>query len=269
MKFFPILLRLKWLNIACCLAIWGGAASAHADADGNAPAVAAAADLKFALPEMAQAYERESGRKLRLSFGSSGMFAQQIIQGAPFELFFSADEHYVTMLRKAGRSEDEGKLYALGRLALFIPDGSPVQADRNLRDLAAAARDGRLKRLAIANPEHAPYGRAAREALQRFGIWEALGDKLALGENAAQAAQFAASGSAQAGILPLSLVHGADLATRGAVITLPESWHAPLRQRMVLVKGAGATARQFYAFMQTPAARAVLERHGFTAAPEL
>lgn len=243
-------------------------AAAPASADQAAPVVAAAADLKFALPEVAQAFERDGGRKLRLSFGSSGMFAQQIIQGAPFELFFSADEHYVEMLQNAGRGEDGGRLYALGRLALFIPNGSPVQADRNLRDLGAAARDGRLKRLAIANPEHAPYGRAAREALQHAGIWEALSDKLVLGENAAQAAQFAASGSAQAGIIPLSLARGPDLATRGAFVTLPESWHAPLRQRVVLVRGAGDTARQFYAFMRTPAARAILERHGFTSTSE-
>jgi len=227
------------------------------------PAVAAAADLKFALPELAQAFETASGRKLRLSFGSSGMFAQQIAQGAPFELFFSADESYVEMLQKAGRSEDAGKLYALGRIALFIPNGSPVQADSNLRDLAAAARDGRLKRLAMANPEHAPYGRAAREALQHSGIWELVRDKLALGENAAQAAQFAASGSAQAGLIPLTLARAPELAAKGAFVTLPESWHLPLKQRMVLIQGAGETARLFYAFMQTPAARAILMRHGF------
>lgn len=255
--------RRSWLNLVGCLLISIVATSANADQ--AAPAVAAAADLKFALPEIAQAFEREGGRKLRLSFGSSGMFAQQIIQGAPFELFFSADEHYVEMLQKAGRSEDDGRLYAVGRVALFIPHGSPVQADRNLADLAAAARDGRLKRLAIANPEHAPYGRASREALQRAGVWEALSDKLVLGENAAQAAQFAASGSAQAGIIPLSLARAPDLQARGAFVSLPESWHAPLRQRMVLVRGAGDTARRFYAFMQTPAARAILERHGFTA----
>ena len=259
---FPTLCRPSWLNIVGCLAIWIGAASASADQ--AAPAVAAAADLKFALPEIARAFEREGGRKLRLSFGSSGMLAQQISQGAPFELFFSADEHYVTMLQKSGRGEDGGRPYALGRIALFLPNGSPLRADRDLRDLAAAVRDGRLKRLAIANPEHAPYGRAAREALQHLGIWEALGDKLVLGENAAQAAQFAASGSAQAGIIPLSLTRAPDLQARGAFVTLPESWHAPLRQRMVLVKGAGDTARQFYAFMQTPAALAILERHGFT-----
>ena len=260
-----ILCRSNRLEIVCCLLIWFGAANASAGQ--TAPAVAAAADLKFALPEIAQAFAREDGGKLRLTFGSSGMLAQQIIQGAPFELFFSADEHYVTILQQSGRAEDGGRPYALGRIALFIPNGSPLRADRDLRDLSAAARDGRLMRLAIANPEHAPYGRAAREALQHLGLWEALADKLVLGENAAQAAQFAASGSAQAGIIPLSLTRATDLATRGAFVTLPESWHAPLRQRMVLVKGAGDTARKFYVFMQTPAARVILERHGFAPIP--
>ena len=259
--------RPKWLSVLFCLAIWIGVSPAAADQTTAGPAVAAAADLKFALAEIVRAFEHDSGLKLRPSFGSSGMFAQQISQGAPFELFFSADEHYVSLLQKAGRSEDGGQLYALGRIALFIPNGSRVQADRDLRDLAAATRDGRLKRLAMANPEHAPYGRAAREALQHAGVWATLGDKLVLGENAAQAAQFAASGSAQAGIIPLSLARADDLATRGAFVSLPESWHAPLRQRMVLLKGAGDTARRFYAFMQTPAARAILERHGFMPPP--
>ena len=249
-----------------CFAIWLCAMSASYAQP--APAIAAAADLQFALPEIALAFERDSGRKLRLSFGSSGMLAQQIAQGAPFELFFSADESYVLMLEKSGRNEGTGKPYALGRLVLFIPKSSPLRADRNLRDLAAAALDGRLKHLAIANPVHAPYGRAAREALQHAGVWESLVDKLVLAENAAQAAQFAASGSAQAGIIPLSLTRAPDLATRGAYVTLPESWHAPLRQRMVLIKGAGDTARKFHSFMLTPAARAILERHGFAAAPE-
>ena len=229
----------------------------------TAPAVAAAADLKFALPELAQVFESASGRKLRLSFGSSGMFAQQIAQGAPFELFFSADESYVLMLQQAGRTVDAGKLYALGRVAMFIPNGSPIQMDNNLRDLAAAARDGRLKRLAMANPDHAPYGRAAREVLQHNSLWEMVSDKLALGENAAQAAQFATSGSAQAGLIPLTLARAPELVAKGAFVTLPESWHQPLKQRMVLIQGGGETARLFYGFMQTPAARAILVRHGF------
>lgn len=226
-------------------------------------AIAAAADLQFALPEIAQAFEQDSGRRLRISYGSSGVFTQQIIQGAPFELFFSADESYVDKIFAAGRSDDRGTIYATGRIALFIPRGSTINADRDLADLGLAAHDGRLKRLAIANPEHAPYGRAAREALVHAGIWALVESKLALGENAAQAAQFAATGSAQAGILPLSLARAPEMAAKGAFVTLPESWHAPLRQRMVLIKGAGETARQFYAYLQQPATREILARYGF------
>jgi molybdate transport system substrate-binding protein len=229
----------------------------------DVPNVAAAADLKFALTEIVEAHARAGGGRVSLSFGSSGVFRRQIAQGAPFELFLSADEAYVDALIAEGRVEGPGALYAIGRIALYIPNGSPVKADNKLRDLAAAARDGRLKRLAIANPEHAPYGRAAREALQHVGAWETVADKLVLGENAAQAARFAVSGSAQAAILPLSLVRADELASKGGFVTLPETWHTPLRQRMALVKSAGEPARRFHAFLQSPEARAIFVKHGF------
>lgn len=233
----------------------------------DAPNVAAAADLKFALTEAAAAHARAGGGQVSLSFGSSGVFRRQIAQGAPFELFLSADEAYVDALIAEGRVEGPGVLYAIGRIALYIPNGSAVQADNRLRDLAAAAKDGRLKKLAIANPEHAPYGRAAREALQHVGAWEAVQGRLVLGENAAQAARFATSGSAQAAILPLSLVRADELASKGGFVTLPESWHTPLRQRMALVNGAGEPARRFYVFLQSPEARAIFARHGFVLPP--
>jgi len=258
-----VLLSLTFL-LGCSVIQAGRAAEQPQAAKPPSAAIAAAADLQFALPEVAQAFERASGRRLRLSFGSSGVFTQQIIQGAPFELLLSADEHYVDLLFSAGRTDDHGMLYAIGRIALFIPSGSPLKADRDLADLGRAASDGRLKRLSIANPEHAPYGRAAREALIHAGIWAQVENKLVLGENAAQAAQFAATGSAQAGILPLSLVRVPEMVAKGAFVTLPESWHAPLRQRMVLIKGAGETARQFYAYLQQPAAREILARYGFS-----
>lgn len=233
----------------------------------DAPNIAAAADLKFALTDVAAAHARAGGGRVNLSFGSSGIFRRQIAQGAPYELYLSADEAYVEALIAEGRVEGPGALYAIGRIVLFIPNGSPVKADSRLRDLTAAARDGRLKRLAIANPEHAPYGRAAREALQHVGAWDAVADKLAMGENAAQAARFGVSGSTQAAILPLSLVRADEFAGKGSYVTLPESWHAPLRQRMALVKGAGEPARRFHAFLQTVEARAIFARHGFVLPP--
>lgn len=226
--------------------------------------VAAAADLQFALGEIAALYEKESGQMLSLSFGSSGNFARQIPQGAPFELFLSADEDYILKLAAQGLMQGEGRLYAIGRIALLVPHGSKLRADSELQDLVAAVGDGRIQRFAIANPEHAPYGRAARSALRRAGIWERLQPHLVLGESVAQATQFATSGSAQGGIVAWSLARSAEVAKRGTVALIPESWHAPLRQRMALTNKAGLAARRFYDYLQQPAARAIFERHGFS-----
>jgi molybdate transport system substrate-binding protein len=233
-------------------------------AGAQVPLVAAAADLKFALAELAAEYRRATGRDVRLTFGSSGNFAQQIENGAPFELFLSADEAYVERLRDHGLAKDDGVLYAIGRLALFVPAGSPLRPDPALADLRAAVADGRLKRFAIANPEHAPYGRAAREALQATGTWDAIQPMLVQGENASQAMQFAAGGDAQGGIVPYALANAPEVAKRGTAALLPETLHKPLRQRMVLLKPAGPEAALFYRWLQTPAAREVFARHGFT-----
>lgn len=228
------------------------------------PVVAAASDLQYALTEVAAAYARASGRSVRLSFGSSGNFVRQIIQGAPFELFFSADEAYVRDLDARRLTLDAGALYAVGRLALFVPNGSPVMADAGLDDLAAALADGRLRKLAIANPEHAPYGRAARAVLMNKKLWQKARAHLVMGENISQAAQFAASGSADAGLLAYSLVISERMTKAGSYALLPAAWHEPLRQRMVLLNGAGDTARRFYAFAQSPPARTLFEKYGFT-----
>lgn len=229
----------------------------------DVPNIAAASDLKFALEEIAAAFTKETGRTVNLVFGSSGNFARQIAQGAPFQVFLSADEKYVHDLARAGLAPDQGMLYAVGRIALFVPRGSPVKADPGLDDLRLAIADGRLKRLAIANPDHAPYGRAAEQALRFQGLWHAVQSKLVFGENVSQAAQFATGGSAQAGIVAYSLVLSPTVGKRGQYVLLPETWHEPLRQRMVLLKGAGDTARSFYAFVQKEPARTVFRRYGF------
>ncbi len=231
----------------------------------DVPAIAAAADLKFALPEVAARFTKETGRQIKVSYGSSGNFAQQIEQGAPFELFLSADEGFVFRLADQGRTRDRGTLYAIGRLVLFAPYGSPLPADAQLKGLQAAVAQGQIKRFAIANPDHAPYGRAARSVLRKSGLWSALEPKLVLGENASQATQFAASGASQGGIIPLSLSKAPEVARLGQFALIPAEWHAdePLRQRMVLMKSAGETARALYDYLQTPVAREVLVRYGF------
>lgn len=227
------------------------------------PVVAAAADLKFALEEIAARFRADSGAALTLAFGSSGNILAQIRQGAPFQLFMSADEGYALQLAAEGLAEGPGELYAIGRIVLMVPHGSPLKPDGSLDDLGAALADGRLTRLAIANPEHAPYGLRAMEALQHKGLWEAVRPRLVLGENVAQAAQFAASGSAEGGIIAYSLALAPQLQALGAHALIPEAWHEPLRQRMVLLKGAGDVARRFFAQMQQPAAREVMRRYGF------
>ncbi len=227
------------------------------------PTVAAAADLKFALEEVASRFEKETGHKLRLVFGSSGTLKTQILQGAPFHLFLSADEGFVFELADAGKTEDRGRGYALGRIGIMVPPGSPLKPDGELKDLAAALKDGRLQKFAIANPEHAPYGARAREALRHAGLWEAIQPRLVLGENISQAAQFATSGSTQGGIIALSLALAPAVAKTGSFQLIPAAWHQPLKQRMVLVKGAPQAAKAFYGYLSTPVAQEILVRYGF------
>ena len=237
-------------------------APAHAVA-APVPNIAAASDLQFALTEIAADFTRDTGGQVKLVFGSSGNFRRQIAEGAPFELFLSADEEYVAALAKENRTEDAGVRYATGRVVLFAATDSPLRPDAALADLKSAVTDGRIRHFAIANPEHAPYGRAAREALQKAGLWDALLPRLVLGENILQAAQFATSGGAQGGIIAYSLALSPVLAGKGTYVLLPAESHAPLHQRMVLVKGAGPTAREFYRYLQAPAARSVFARFGF------
>ncbi|MDJ1158091.1 molybdate ABC transporter substrate-binding protein [Chelatococcus sp. SYSU_G07232] len=227
------------------------------------PNIAAASDLQFALQEIAASFTKDTGQSVNLTFGSSGNFLRQIQQGAPFQMFLSADEGFVRQLSEAGKTEDGGTLYAIGRIVLFAPTGSSLRVDAELADLRAALADGRIQRFAIANPEHAPYGRAAEEALRSRGLWDAVQPRLVLGENVSQAAQFATSGSSQGGIFAYSLALSQHVSDRGSYVLIPAEWHKPLRQSMVLLKGAGDTARAFYAYVQQPAARAIFRKYGF------
>lgn len=233
----------------------------------DVPAIAAAADLRFALSELANRFHAETGMAVKVSFGSSGNFTTQIEHGAPFEIFLSADEHYVFRLADQGLTRDRGRLYAIGRIVFFVPNGSTLAADPQLGTLREALAQGRLQRFAIANPEHAPYGRAARAALETARLWRQIQPHLVLGENAAQAAQFASSGSTDGGLIPLALSRAPQLAALGTFATIPAEWHVnePLRQRVVLLRNAGDTASAFYRFLQTENARRTLAAFGFSA----
>lgn len=255
------------MRLLCLAAVLGSSVLALAGAAPvgapDVPVVAAAADLQFALSEFAEAFTKETTREVKLTFGSSGNFFRQIQQGGPFQMFLSADEQLVFDLAAKGLTVGDGTLYARGRIVIIAPDGSPVKVDGELAGLKAALTDRRIKKFAIANPEHAPYGRRAEEALRHIGVWDAINDKLVFGENVAQAAQFATSGAAQGGIIAYSLALSPNVAKLGSYALIPEEWHQPLNQRMVLLKGAGETARSFYEFMRGPSARAIMRRYGF------
>jgi len=228
------------------------------------PTIAAASDLKFAIEEIAAQFEKTTGHKLRLIFGSSGNFYSQLLQGAPFHLFMSADEVFVFKLAAANKTIDQGKLYALGRIGLIVPKGSSIKADSQLEGLASALQSGKIKRFAIANPAHAPYGMRAKEALQHAGLWPQVEPLLVLGENVSQAAQFATSGSTQGGIIAYSLALAPQVARLGDFALIPENWHTPLAQRMVLMRDAPEGARAFYEYLSTPAAQNIMMKYGFT-----
>ena len=229
------------------------------------PTIAAAANLNFALSEIAKAFERAHGTRVELVFGASGTLTRQIQDGAPFELFLAADEEFPRQLAAAGLTRDAGTVYAIGRLAIFAPRGSSLTVDERLDGLARLVKDGAVSRFAIANPDVAPYGKAAEAVLRKRGLWDALRPHLVFGDTVAQAAQFATTGNAIGGLIAYSLVLSPGFSDRGSAAVIPEADHPPLRQRMVLLKRAGPVAERFYGYLQTAPARAIFLKHGYSA----
>ncbi|MCG6888066.1 MAG: molybdate ABC transporter substrate-binding protein [Gammaproteobacteria bacterium] len=256
----PAALRLILLRVLLLTAVVLPQPNLHADAGTR---VAAAASLQFVLPEIAAAFHARTGHGLRITYGSSGNFRRQIEQGAPFELFLSADQAYVEALVEQGLTATAGRDYALGKIAAIAPLAGRIRLTPDLAGIAQAIAAGELEHFAIANPEHAPYGRAAREALTALGLWQSLQPYLIRGENASQALQFATSGSSQGGIVPYALALVPAIAANNQVVLLATANHQPLRQRMVLLKPAGPVAREFFAFMGASEAGAILQRFGF------
>lgn len=255
--------RAATLGIGLMLAMPGfGLAQAGRDW-GSAPLIAGASNVQFAITEIAARFRAETGQEVRLSLGSSGNIARQIEQGSPVELFLSADEAFVFRLADGGHTRDRGALYAIGRIVLFTPPASPLRTPEGMEAIRAALDAGQIRRFAIANPEHAPYGRAAEQALRATGLWDRIRAHLVFGENVSQAAQFATAGGSQGGIIAYSLVLAPAMRGRGSFALLPETLHEPLRQRMVLTRRAGPVAERFFAYMQEPAAREIMRRYGF------
>ncbi len=230
-------------------------------------AIAAASDLVFCLEALHGEFRRlHPDVTLRISTGSSGNFFAQIKQGAPYDIFLSADLRYPRELIAAGLAERTSLTpYAVGRLVVWT-----TRPDLDVTNLAAVARHPLVRKFAIANPAHAPYGRAAREALESQGAWAAVGPKIVLGENIAQTAQFIQTGNAEAGIIALSLVLAPNLKGVGRWSLIPDELHAPLEQGAVLTTRGRARpeARSYLEFLRSAEARAIFERFGFQLPPK-
>jgi len=228
--------------------------------------VAAASDLNYALREIATRYQAKTGNKVVLSFGSSGNFFSQIQSGAPYDLFFSANQEYATQLAAAGRLEAKSlATYAIGQLVLWVPNNSGL--DPQVAQMGVLT-DPKVQRIAIANPAHAPYGRAAAAALEHYGLTEKVQKKLVLGENISQAAQFVQSGNAQAGLIALSLALSPAMKKAGRYWILPDDAYPELRQTAGITTGSKhkAKAREFLDYVLSAEGGEVLTRYGFRTA---
>jgi len=245
------------------LAAVSGSAGVRAQAR-RALTVAAASDLQAALPEVIKRFERDANATVTVSFGSSGNFFAQIQNGAPYDVYVSADIDYPKRLIASGRADASSLYqYATGRLVLWTRKDSGIDVSVGLRGLS----DPRVKRIAIANPKFAPYGRAAEAALRYEKIYDAVRDKLVLGDNISQTAQLVDSGNASVGLIALSLAVGPALRARGTYSEIPAAAHPPIDQAAVIVSASmrQPLAREFLAYLKRPDISQHLHRFGFAA----
>jgi molybdate transport system substrate-binding protein len=256
-------LGFHWCFLAAGIVLAGCGGGA---APNSTPAVtlmiSAASDLGPAFREIGSLFEAQTGIKTSFNFGSTGQLAQQIERGAPVDLFAAADVGRVDALEAKGLIlPDTRKVYALGRITLWTRADSPLRFER-LEDLLRPE----VQRVAIANPDHAPYGVATRQALQSAGIWEKLQDKIVLAENAQQTLQYAQTGNVDAAIVPLSLSHQGG----GRWVLIPAEMHRPLVQALAVIKGAAheREARRFADFVTGPRGKEVLDKYGFAPADQ-
>lgn len=251
---------LMTLMLGCAIAM----SNVQAAASAQDLSVVAASDLSFAFKELATEFEKATGIHVRLSLGSSGNFFSQIQNGAPFDCFFSADIGYPRKLEEAGLAVP-GSLYryAIGRIVVWVPTRSPLAVEqRGMETLL----DPSIKKIAIANPKHAPYGRAAVSAMQHFQVHDRVKDKLVLGENISQTAQFVESGASDIGIIALSLALAPVMKEVGKYWEIPAVAHLPLEQGAVILKGSKnqEAARMFLEFIKGAHGQEVMKRYGFT-----
>ncbi len=224
--------------------------------------LAAAADLQFAMQDIAARFQKETGKSVKVTYGSSGNFFQQLQNGAPFDIFFSANLDYAKKLEAAGLTEPGSYYqYAKGKIVIWVPNDSKLDLGSGLQVLL----DPSIKKIALANPQHAPYGQAAVAAMQKENIYDKVQAKFVLGENISQAASFVVSGAADVGIVALSLALSPPMKSKGRYVEVPANEYPPIEQACIILSSSKEkeTARQFLSFIRTAAIGDVFSSYGF------
>ena len=226
------------------------------------PTIAVAANMKDAFLEIVTAFNSTSKPEMRVVYGSSGNFTTQIMNGAPFNLFIAADEHFPLELYKSGKAMDEGAVYAIGKLAIIAKKSSGIQLLDSKADIAMAIQ--RANKISIAKPDLAPYGKAAVEYLKAEGLWDLAKNKLVYADNIGVATTYVVSGAADIGFTAVSLAKSPELVKETSFLLVDPKLYEPIKQRMVLIKGAPQEAIDLYHFMQTPQAKTILQKYGYS-----
>lgn len=250
--------------LVMCVLLSSTAGRAQEKKSASGLIVAAAADLSAVLQEISDGYEKKNGVVVKLSFGASGALTQQIQNGAPFDLFFSADMDYPRQLIAAGAADGSTLYeYAVGKLVLWVPSDSPLDVERRGMNILL---DPSVKKIAIANPEHAPYGRAAVAALRNAKLYDKVSDRLVLGENISQAAQFVESGNAQAGFVAMAHAVAPQMQGKGKYWIVPAEDYPPLAQGVVVLAHSQhkKEAAEFLEYIKTNDASGLLRKYGFS-----
>jgi molybdate transport system substrate-binding protein len=224
--------------------------------------VAVAANMKDAFAEINTAFKAAGAPDIRIVYGSSGNFTAQIMNGAPFNLFISADEYFPIELYKKGKAIDQGVVYAIGKLAIISKNSAGISLTDSKSELMKVI--SKANKIAIAKPELSPYGKAAIEYLKAEGLWDIAKDKLIYGDNIGIATMYVVTGAADVGFTALSLAKSAEVAKETNFILVNNKLYAPIQQRMVLIKGAPREATTLYQFMQSPQAKLILQRYGYS-----
>lgn len=224
--------------------------------------IAVAANMKDAFAEIAAEFKSTGKPEMRVVYGSSGNFAAQIMNGAPFSLFIAADEQFPLELFKNGKTVDDGSIYAIGKLVIITKTSSGIYLSDSKSDIAKAI--SKANKVAIAKPEIAPYGRAAVQYLKAEGLWDLAKDKLVYADNIGSATTYVASGAADLGFTAFSLAKSPELLRQTSYVAVDTKMYEPIKQRMVLIKGAPQEAQDLYRFMQGPKAKVILQKYGYS-----